>query len=53
MERCSYFAVENRVDLLVTGDKKHFGSFYGQILEGVTVVNLLEAIALLINQEKL
>ncbi|NEO96743.1 MAG: PIN domain-containing protein [Moorea sp. SIO3G5] len=46
-------AVENRADLLVTGDKKHFGSFYGQILETVTVVDLRDAIALLLNQEKL
>ncbi|NEO17909.1 MAG: putative toxin-antitoxin system toxin component, PIN family [Moorea sp. SIO1F2] len=46
-------AVENRADLLVTGDKKHFGSFYGQILEEVTVVDPAEAIALLLNQEKL
>jgi predicted nucleic acid-binding protein len=46
-------AVENRADLLVTGDKTHFGPFYGQVLEGVTVVDLREAIALLLNQEKL
>ncbi len=46
-------AVENRADILVTGDKTHFGSFYGQVLEGVTVVDLREAIALLLNQEKL
>ncbi|KAB8314593.1 PIN domain-containing protein [Tolypothrix campylonemoides VB511288] len=38
-------AVENRADLLVTGDKTHFGSFYGQVLEGVAVVDLREAIA--------
>ncbi|NEO02960.1 MAG: putative toxin-antitoxin system toxin component, PIN family [Moorea sp. SIO3I7] len=44
-------AVENRADLLVTGDKKHFGSFYGQILETVTVVDLRDAIALLLNQD--
>ncbi|MBR8835106.1 MAG: putative toxin-antitoxin system toxin component, PIN family [Stigonema ocellatum SAG 48.90 = DSM 106950] len=46
-------AVENRADLLVTGDKKHFGSFYGQVLEGMTVVDLQKAIARLLNQEKL
>jgi predicted nucleic acid-binding protein len=46
-------AVENKVDLLVTGDKRHFGSFYGQMLEGVTVVDMQEAIARLINPEKL
>ena len=46
-------AVENRADLLVTGDQKHFGSFYGQILEGVTVVDLRSCIALLLNQDKL
>ncbi|MHC5910007.1 MAG: putative toxin-antitoxin system toxin component, PIN family [Nostoc sp.] len=40
-------AVESRADLLVTGDKTHFGSFYGQELEGVTVVDMREAIALL------
>ena len=46
-------AVENRADLLVTGDKTHFGSFYGQVLEGVTVVDLREAIARLLNEEQL
>ncbi|WP_375493922.1 putative toxin-antitoxin system toxin component, PIN family [uncultured Nostoc sp.] len=40
-------AVESRADLLVTGDKTHFGSFYGQELEGATVVDMREAIALL------
>jgi predicted nucleic acid-binding protein len=40
-------AVESRADLLVTGEKTHFGSFYGQELEGVTVVDMREAIALL------
>lgn len=44
-------AVENRADLLVTGDKTHFGSFYGQVLEGVAVVDMREAIARLLNQE--
>lgn len=45
-------AVENKADLLVTGDKTHFGSFYGQALEGVMVVDLREAIAQLLNQRK-
>jgi putative PIN family toxin of toxin-antitoxin system len=46
-------AVESRADLLVTGDKTHFGSFYGQVLEGVTVVDLREAIALILNEDQL
>jgi hypothetical protein len=37
----------------ITGDKTHFGSFYGQVLEGVTVVDLREAIARLLNEEQL
>ncbi|MDF5723220.1 MAG: PIN domain-containing protein [Rhizonema sp. PD37] len=44
-------AIENRVDLLVTGDKTHFGSFYGHVLEGVEVVDVREAIARLLHQE--
>ncbi|MEH2293167.1 hypothetical protein [Nostoc sp.] len=43
-------AVESRADLLVTGDKTHFGSFYGQELEGVIVVDMRQAIALLYSE---
>ena len=44
-------AVNSRSDLLVTGDKMHFGSFYGQVLEGVRVVDLREAIAILLKSD--
>ena len=44
-------AVNSRSDLLVTGDKMHFGSFYGQVFEGVRVVDLREAIIILLKSD--
>jgi predicted nucleic acid-binding protein len=37
-------AVLARVDLLVTGDKKHFAALYNRTLEGVMVVTPAEAL---------
>jgi hypothetical protein len=41
-------AVGARVDLLVTGDRKHFGHLYGTIRRGVEVVAPAEALARLL-----
>ncbi len=30
-------AIQHRCDILLTGDKTHFGPFYGQTIEGVTI----------------
>ena len=30
-------AIERRCDVLLTGDKAHFGEFYGQVIEGVEI----------------
>lgn len=35
-------AIRAGCDLLVTGDRKHFGHLYDQTIEGVTVVSVLE-----------
>jgi len=32
-------AIRHRCDVLVTGDKTHFGSFYGMKLEGVEILS--------------
>ena len=37
-------AVASRVDLLVTGDKRHFGALYDRELRGVRVVSLAGAL---------
>jgi|FLYL01.1.fsa_nt_gi predicted nucleic acid-binding protein len=37
-------AVASRADALVTGDRRHFGGFYGRTLEGVAVLGLREAL---------
>ena len=38
-------AVAARADLLVTGDRRHFGPLYGQKLRGVRVLTLAEGLA--------
>ncbi len=38
-------AVEAKVDLLVTGDRKHFGTMYGKSWRGVKVVSPAQALA--------
>ena len=38
-------AVDARADLLVTGDRTHFGHMYGRLLQGVTVATLADALA--------
>ena len=30
-------SIQHRCEVLMTGDKAHFGSFYGQCIEGVTI----------------
>jgi len=34
-------AIRSQCDLLVTGDRKHFGHLYGHSVEGVTIVSVL------------
>ena len=41
-------AVATRADLLVTGDRKHFGPLYGASLRGVEIVTPAEALARLL-----
>jgi len=41
-------AVEAGADLLVTGDRTHFGALYGRVLEGTEVVSLAEGLARLL-----
>lgn len=41
-------AVATRADLLVTGDRKHFGHLYGASLRGVEIVTPAEALARLL-----
>jgi len=43
-------AVAAEVDALVTGDKRHFGAFYGQRVEGVLVLPPLEALVLVLER---
>jgi len=38
-------AVQARADLLVTGDRTHFGPLYGEVLRGVEIVTPAEALA--------
>lgn len=37
-------AVQARADALVTGDRAHFGPFFGRTLEGVRVLSLRDAL---------
>ncbi len=41
-------AVDCEADGLVTGDKRHFGSFYGSEIEGVQILSPQMAVAMLI-----
>ncbi len=41
-------AVESQADLLVTGDRAHFGALYGQPFKGTEVVSLAEGLARLL-----
>lgn len=41
-------AIAARVDLLVTGDKSHFATLFGQQVEGVTTLPPAEALALVL-----
>ncbi|MEM6427839.1 MAG: putative toxin-antitoxin system toxin component, PIN family [Deinococcota bacterium] len=41
-------AVASGADYLVTGDQRHFGHLYGQVLEDLTVVSLKGALELLL-----
>ena len=43
-------AVAGRADMLVTGDRTHFGSLYGRSLRGVEVVTPAEALGRLTKQ---
>ncbi len=38
-------AVQARADLLVTGDRTHFGRLFGKTLRGVEVISLVDALA--------
>lgn len=38
-------AVHARADLLVTGDRRHFGPMFGRTFEGVRVVSLADGLA--------
>lgn len=41
-------AVGCKAELLVTGDKTHFGLFYNRVLEGIEIVDLRTALERLI-----
>jgi|SRR5690625_5111495 len=41
-------AVAARVDVLVTGDRRHFGSYFGRLLQTVTVMPPREALEALL-----
>lgn len=45
-------AVAARADLLVTGDRRHFGHLFGRTLEGVTVLDLAEALRRLLGKAR-
>lgn len=45
-------AVAARADMLVTGDRTHFGQLYGKTIEGVEVVSLAEALARVIERRQ-
>ena len=42
-------AIAARVDLLVTGDKSHFGTLFGRKVDGVTILPPADALALVLN----
>lgn len=37
-------AMGAHADILVTGDRQHFGGLFGQVIEGVTVISPAEAV---------
>lgn len=41
-------AIAARVDILVTGDRRHFGALFGQEIEQVRVLSLRDGLAALI-----
>lgn len=41
-------AILARADILVTGDRRHFGPLFGREVEGVRVLSLVDGLALLI-----
>lgn len=40
-------AIVARADILVTGDRRHFGPLFGRKIEGVRVLSLVDGLALL------
>jgi predicted nucleic acid-binding protein len=42
-------AIGARVDALVTGDRRHFGPFFGRLVEGVRVVLPAQAVAIVLD----
>jgi uncharacterized protein len=43
-------AIASRVDMLVTGDKRHFGHLFGQHIETVLVLPPVDALVFVLNQ---
>jgi len=43
-------AIAVRVDVLVTGDKRHFGNFFGHRMEGVLILPPADTLALVLAQ---
>ncbi|HOD99383.1 MAG TPA: PIN domain-containing protein [Syntrophales bacterium] len=41
-------AIQGKVDILVTGDRRDFGCLFGQVLEGVTISTPAEAVEAII-----
>jgi hypothetical protein len=46
--RRSWRQRSSRADILVTGDRRHFGPLFGREVEGVRVLSLMDGLALLI-----
>jgi uncharacterized protein len=44
-------AIFSRADLLVTGDRKHFGRLFGNRIDGVLVATITDALNLLLEAE--
>ncbi len=44
-------AVDSHADILVTGDRKHFGHLFGRRLDGVLVLALADALVLLVGRK--
>jgi predicted nucleic acid-binding protein len=45
-------AMQTSCQVLVTGDKRHFGHLYGQTINGVQIVTLLQLAEMLTDQSK-